>query len=83
MWDDAGEVDHQLVEVVFIRASLVRAAALDAEMKTLIPKPPVESIICDMCDGTGIIRVPGLAGSNIVCQCGGFGWLDPIPSDSK
>lgn len=66
-----------------IRASLVRAAALRNEMKTLIPEPPSDSIKCDMCDGTGTIQIPGFIGSRIICQCGGFGWLDPPRSDRK
>lgn len=77
MWDDAGEVTDEPVETVLIRVSLLRAAALHSELKTLIPKRPSDAVTCKMCCGTGVIQEPQLAAIvGLVCQCGGVGWLD-------
>ena len=75
-WDDAGELKDEPVETIFIRASLVRAAALDSELTALIPKRPDDALVCDMCCGTGVIQAPNLAALHVGCQCGGVGWLD-------
>ncbi len=75
-WEsDFGEIMSEPVEDIFIRTSLFRAASVHPEMCSLMPRRSDNAATCDMCAGTGIIQYRELP-ANLICQCGGVGWLD-------
>jgi len=45
------------------------------ELKSLAPVRSADAIDCPFCKGLGKIEVPGIGPDNIVCYCGGLGWL--------
>lgn len=48
------------------------------ELKALIPPRSPEAKDCSYCNGTGIVPIAAeLQVDNIVCYCGGLGWLPP------
>jgi hypothetical protein len=48
------------------------------ELSALIPPRPPEATTCHHCNGTGIEPMSvKLQLDNIVCYCGGLGWLPP------
>lgn len=48
------------------------------ELKELMPVRTSESIECNSCQGTGIAPLAEqLSISNLICYCGGLGWLPP------
>ena len=47
------------------------------ELRTLIPARPPQARECPDCEGTGITTIAGEVEleNNVVCYCGGLGWL--------
>lgn len=50
------------------------------ELEELVPEKPTDAQVCPFCKGTGVYPVPSssqLTSDDIVCFCGGLGWLPP------
>ena len=45
------------------------------ELSPLVPPRPTDARPCEHCAGVAAIRAQGI--KNIVCYCGGLGWLPP------
>ncbi len=57
---------------------LFQGAKKYPELKELVPIRSPDSVECPHCKGTGIIHglvEHGISPQNIVCYCGGIGWL--------
>jgi hypothetical protein len=75
-WDheDAPEIVSPLSDPYWQRMALCQGSKRYPELSTLIPQRPMAARVCDSCAGTGTIeKVP----SEIICQCGGLGWIIP------
>jgi hypothetical protein len=73
-WDDEpltlqDEHDERIRNMVYLQASLKYPV-----MIPLVPNRPRDAITCLSCDGSGTILLRG-AFRNIICFCGGLGWL--------
>jgi hypothetical protein len=50
-------------------------------LEPLIPKRPIDAIVCPACGGSGFPVLPNEAGiRGVICLCSGLGWL-PKPLD--
>jgi hypothetical protein len=72
LWD---ELDHVRIETdPWIRAMVIYRGSLRRPvLQALVPQRPETAVRCPSCDGTG--KLAGYSG-NVVCGCGGLGWLD-------
>ena len=61
------------------RISLFRSIEMYPELLSFLPERPSEAIQCSGCAGTGIpvARFANPALRQIVCRCGGSGWITP------
>lgn len=66
------ESDPRIVNIALFQGSKKYPA-----LASLIPSRPPDSAVCPQCGGTGRDQHTQLA--NVVCYCGGLGW---IPSDA-
>lgn len=70
--DDDGSV-KPLSDAYLQRLAICEGAKMYPELHALRPERPANAVTCDRCGGTGQIRgVP-----QIICECGGVGWLIP------
>jgi hypothetical protein len=71
-WGDGRE----LGVIPWVNLALVQGAKRYPELRRLIPDRPKEARTCDQCNGSGTI--PGLSEkyANLICKCGGIGWLE-------
>ena len=65
--------DHP-VEAIGIHVALAQGSRRYPELVSIGPQRPPDAIPCTTCDGSG--RIPGIP-ENILCSCGGLGWLPP------
>jgi hypothetical protein len=65
---------HELADDTWINLALVQGATRYPELRGLIPARPTGAKTCEGCKGAG--RIPGMA-ANVICACGGIGWLPP------
>jgi hypothetical protein len=76
-WDAPEEIkpvsDHP-VHAAGTHAALGYGSARFPALKMIRPVRPADAVPCTSCDGTG--RMPEVP-ENIVCACGGLGWLPP------
>lgn len=75
-WDheDERETIHELTNPFLCRMALTAGAKEYPELRVLVPQRPEGAVTCDSCGGTGqLAGVP----ENVVCMCGGLGWLIP------
>jgi len=74
MWDEPytlrPETDNRIRNMAYYRASLKHPA-----LAPLVPRRPADAVDCSYCAGSG--RFPGF--DQVVCYCGGLGWL-PRPT---
>ena len=70
---------QELNDRTWVNLALVQGAERYPELKALIPVRPASALTCDTCKGAG--RIPGLpdALKQVICSCGGIGWLHPDP----
>ncbi|MBK7582659.1 MAG: hypothetical protein IPI67_20985 [Myxococcales bacterium] len=76
-WSTEGEWPgvRPLDGAIWINSALVQGAKRYPQLKSLIPDRSTDARTCDDCGGTGTIGgVPGPF-DNVVCRCGGIGWL--------
>ena len=57
-----------------IHVALAIASRRYPALAPFCPQRPHDAVSCKSCDGHG--RIPG-APDNIICECGGLGWLPP------
>ena len=68
-YEGAPEVEYQLL----VRIALVSGAKRYSFLQPFIPERPPYALDCRTCNGSGTIeRLP-----NVICECGGIGWVDP------
>lgn len=67
------EIDTQL-----FHASLMAGVNRYSALHFLTPNRPDAALTCEACRGTG--RIPHIRFENVICQCGGVGWLTPESS---
>jgi hypothetical protein len=63
---------RELSERIWVTTALVRGAERYPQLWRLVPSRPEGAHTCEACGGTG--RFPPR--SEIICQCGGVGWID-------
>lgn len=76
-WDAPEElkpVSEGPVDAIGARAALAFGSARFPALAMIRPVRPADAVPCTSCDGAG--RLPGVP-DNIVCACGGLGWLPP------
>jgi hypothetical protein len=71
-WPGVRELDDR----TWVNMALVQGATRYPELQGLIPKMPPDARICENCDGTGRIKGISADFKNLVCSCGGIGWMD-------
>lgn len=63
---------QELADSTWVNLALVQGAARYPQLRSLIPSRPATARTCDGCNGAGTL--PGLP-TNVICCCGGIGWL--------
>lgn len=77
-WDEP----HQLAVVSDERlrnVALCQGSLKYPELAAAVPRRTPDSIDCPSCGGTGTLPIAGKNVANVVCFCGGLGW---VPSGS-
>jgi len=79
-WDheDDRETVKPLNDAYLERMAICGGALKYPELAALIPQRPALAIECSLCKGGG--RIEGVP-ENVICQCGGLGWM--IPGESS
>ena len=76
-WDAPEElepVSERPVDAVGANAALALGSVRFPALAAIRPVRPADALPCTTCDGTGrLVDVP----ENVVCACGGLGWLPP------
>lgn len=81
LWDDATVVRVEN-DMRIRNVALFQGSKKYPELVTLIPPKPTNAIECIGCDGTGIEKTAAKLGlDNIVCYCGGLGWIPQEAAD--
>jgi hypothetical protein len=77
-WDEphglAVVADDRLRNAAFYQGSLKYP-----ELNALVPARPPNAIDCSSCGGTGTLSLEGRSAPNVICFCGGLGWV-PVGS---
>ena len=74
-WDTPGKlepVSNSVQDRQIVHAARGSASAKFPSIRGLAPARDQDAVVCPSCNGQG--RTPGMP-SNIVCACGGLGWL--------
>lgn len=81
LWDDLKEV--RVEDDLRIRnIALFQGSKKYPELKALIPPKPGNALECHVCGGTGVVPISAQLGlDNLVCYCGGLGWLPQEAAD--
>jgi hypothetical protein len=75
-WDDPKDIET-VEDPRLVNMALFQGSEKYPELRVLIPTRPPTASTCPDCEGTGYIRLdarPEIR-RNIVCYCGGIGWL--------
>jgi hypothetical protein len=76
-WDEEAKVSVEDDPLERNRA-LFQGAAKYPALRPLLPPRPADAETCAHCKGTGTISgVPEAVSGQLVCFCGGAGWLPP------
>ena len=67
------DADHP----TWVNVSLVQGARRYPPLKVLIPPRPTDAYDCDGCGGAGTIPNLPEPLKDVICRCGGIGWLSP------
>jgi len=67
-YDGLRPVENQLQFI----GCLVKGLKLYPQLRSAVPQRPKNAVTCHECGGSGVI------GSNVICKCGGIGWLYPV-----
>jgi hypothetical protein len=59
------------------RLALAQGLKRYPELLPLRPSRPVDGVDCQACGGSGVLQLPPGISDNVVCRCGGLGWLLP------
>jgi hypothetical protein len=76
-WSHEGEWPgvRPVAEATWVNIALARCVATYPELRRLLPTRPSDAISCDGCGGTGeLLHLPSHL-REVVCKCGGLGWL--------
>ena len=76
-WDTPGQledVSSELDDRQLVHAARVHAASHFPDIDGLRPVKPHDAVVCPGCHGAG--RLPDVP-ENVVCMCGGAGWMPP------
>ncbi len=77
-WDAPEElkpVSEHSVDAIGANAALALGSARFPALAMIRPVRPADAVPCTSCDGEG--RLTGVP-DNVVCTCGGLGWLPPL-----
>jgi len=75
-WSTEAENVWKLDERTWAKVALVLGARRYPELARLVPAMPENARDCEVCKGSG--RLP-LA--DVLCQCGGVGWVEPVDEE--
>ena len=79
-WSTEGELPgaREFKDATWMNTALVQGAQRYPQLRRLIPLRPASARTCSGCQGTG--KISGLPPNleNVICECGGIGW---IPGD--
>ena len=77
LWDDERNV-RQEKDARIRNLALFQGSKKYPELIALIPARSPEARTCPVCDGTGVAPIAvELKLDNLVCGCGGLGWIPP------
>lgn len=75
LWDNPEEVQTE-TDPRLRNTVLFQGARRFPDLAILIPPRPADAVTCGSCNGAGVL--PEFAKlENVVCYCGGLGWLPP------
>jgi hypothetical protein len=75
LWDNPDDVQVE-TDPRLRNLAIFQGAKRFPELAMLIPPRPADAVTCGHCDGSGVMpEFPEI--ENIVCYCGGLGWLPP------
>ena len=78
-WDEPEElelVSDTPVDAVGVNAALAMGSARFPALASIRPSRPGDAVPCTTCGGAG---QPTDVPNNVLCVCGGLGWLPPPP----
>ena len=78
--DGSWDAPQRLTNSRFRHIVFAQASMRYPELSELRPVRQPEDPDCPSCGGTGLVRVGDMVYDNMICECGGLGW---IPSGSK
>jgi hypothetical protein len=67
-------VSDRPVDAIGIHVALALGSTRYPALTAIRPARPADAVPCTTCDGSG--RIPSVP-ENVVCACGGLGWLPP------
>jgi hypothetical protein len=71
-YDNLSAGAREVTDPLWVHTALVSGAKRYPLLQHLIPARQVDAVTCDACGGLGYLpKWP-----NVVCWCGGLGWLD-------
>jgi hypothetical protein len=70
-WPGVREFDDR----TWINIALVEGAKTYPQLQRLVPRRPPSATTCETCCGSGTIRGPLGQVTEIICTCGGLGWI--------
>ncbi len=73
-WDEPHDVKIER-DVRWRNSALYQGSLKYPELAPLVPSRPTDATPCGDCAGIAATRAQGI--KNIVCYCGGLGWLPP------
>jgi len=57
------------------RTALFQGSRKYPELTPLVPARPSAATDCPSCGGTGVVVIKGQSLPNVICTCGGLGWV--------
>ncbi|MGH9579437.1 MAG: hypothetical protein ACRD2R_00460 [Terriglobales bacterium] len=72
--EELESVSDRPADAIGANAALAQGSVRFPALAVIRPVRPADAVPCTTCDGTG--RLTGVP-DNVVCACGGLGWLPP------
>jgi len=74
-WDEPSQLDHES-DIRLRNLVLFQAGKKFPQLGSLAPCRPIGAHDCEYCQGNGtLVDLPDELAKNILCFCGGLGWL--------
>ena len=73
-WDEPFQLNYES-DVRLQNLVLFQAGKKFPQLERLAPCRPIDAHECEYCHGTGIVDLPAELVTNMLCFCGGLGWV--------